>query len=105
MGVVTLGSVLAVACAFFGLLVGFEDDWDSTTGQVVFVVLALLGAAVLLAGLYYSRRRGRRWTWLIIVGALISGFMIWWTIVAPFVAIAVIVLAILWMRRPGVAVD
>ena len=105
MGVVILGGLLALACAFFGLLVGFEDDWDSTTEQVVFMLLTLAGAAILLTGLAYSRRHGRLAGGLIIVGAVICGFMIWWTLVAPFVAVAVVVLAIIWMRRLSVAVD
>ena len=105
MGVVILGGLLALACAFFGLLVGFEDDWDSTTEQVVFLLLTLAGAAILLTGLASSRRHARFAGGLIIVGAAICGFMIWWTLIAPFVAVAVVVLAIIWMRRPSVAVD
>jgi hypothetical protein len=72
---------------------------------VAFVVFALGGAAILFARLSYSRRSGRLAAALIIVGAIICGFMIWWTIVAPFVALAVVVLTILWMRRPWAAVD
>jgi hypothetical protein len=104
MGVVISGSLLALACAFFGLLVVFEDDWDSTAERVVFLALTLSGAAILLAGLAYSRRRGRLAGGLIIVGAAVCGFMIWWTLVAPFVAVAVVVLTVIWMRRPPVVV-
>jgi hypothetical protein len=99
--VLVLGALLALACAFFGLLVGFEDDeWGSTAERVTFIVLTLVGAAVLLGGLWVSRGRSRLGAGLIILGAVICGFMIWWTIVAPFVALAVVVLTILWMRRP-----
>ncbi len=68
------------------------------------MVFALLGAALLAGGLFYSPRRGRLAAVLIILEAIVCGFMIRWTIVAPFVALAVVVLTILWMRRPPVAV-
>jgi hypothetical protein len=84
----------------FGVLVGFEDDWDSTTEQAVFIALTLLGAAVLLSGLFYPRRRGRPGAGLIILGAIVYGFMIWWTIAGALIALAVIVLTIVWARRP-----
>jgi hypothetical protein len=101
--IVILGGLLALACAFFGLLVGFEDDWDSTAEQAAFIAATLLGASILLAGVWISRRREKLGAGLIILGALVCGFMIWWTIVAGFVALAVIVLTIVWIRRPLVA--
>jgi LPXTG-motif cell wall-anchored protein len=99
LGVVVLAGLLAAACAAFGLLVGFEDDWGSTGEQVAFIALTLGGAAILAAGLYFARRRDRFAAPLIILGAVVCGFMIWWTILAPFVAVAVILLTIFWMRR------
>jgi hypothetical protein len=99
LSVAVLGGLLAVACAFLGLLIGFGDDWDSTNDQVGFVVLTLAGAAILTAGLYFARTRTRLGAALIIFGALVCGFMIWWTFLAAFVALALIVLTILWMRR------
>jgi hypothetical protein len=103
MAIVILGGLLALASAFFGVLVGFEDDWDSTTEQAVFIALTLLGAAVLLAGLFYSRRRGRLGAGLIILGAIVCGFMIWWTIAGAVIALAVVVLTVAWVRRPSLA--
>jgi hypothetical protein len=99
LGMVVLGGLLAVACAFFGLLVGFEDEWDSNAERLAFIALTLGGAAILAAGLYSARRRDRLAAALIIFGAVVCGFMIWWTILAPFVALAVIVLAVVWTRR------
>ncbi len=98
-----LGGLLALAALVLGLLIGFDDDWDSTGERVLWFVLTLGGALLLAAGLWYSTRsRTSATAVLISIGALMVGVAIFWSIIVPIAAIAVIVLAVMWIRRPAV---
>lgn len=102
--ILVLGGLLALASLVLGLLIGFDEDWDSTGEQVLWFVLTVGGAVVLLAGLWYaSRSRSLAAVVLVVLGALMAGVAVFWSIVMPLAAIALVVLTILWFRRPTVA--
>ena len=99
-----LGGLLALAALVLGLLIGFDEDWDSSGERALWFVLTLGGALLLATGLWYaSRSRTPTAAVLISIGALMTGVGIFWSIIVPVVAIAVVVLAIMWIRRPAVA--
>ncbi len=99
-----LGGLLALAALVLGLLIGFDEDWDSTGERVLWFVLTLGGALLLSAGLWYSTlARTPTAAVLISIGALMVGVAIFWSIIVPVAAIAVVVLAVMWIRRPAVA--
>lgn len=102
--ILVLGGLLALATAVVGLIVGLGDDWDSNGERALWFVLTLGGAILLAAGLWYaSRTPSMTAVALIVLGALVSGFVIFWSIVIPIAAITVAVMAIIWARRPRVA--
>ena len=98
-----LGGLLALAAAVLGLVIGLGGDWDSNGERAIWFVLTLGGAALLAAGLWYSLRRPSMTAAVLnVVGALMCGFVAFWSVLMPLAAVAVAVLAILWARRPGV---
>ncbi len=102
-----LGGLLALAAAVLGLIIGFGDDWDSNGERALWFVLTLGGATILAAGLWYAvRAPSTTAAVLIVVGALVSGFMsfyIFWSIVMPIAAVTLAVMTLIWARRPRVA--
>ena len=99
-----LGGLLALAALVLGLLIGFDEDWDSNGERGLWFVLTLGGALLLAAGLWYSTRsRTPTAAVLISIGALMVGVAMFWSIIVPIAAIAVIVMAIMWIRRPALA--
>ena len=102
--ILVLGGLLALAALVLGLLIGFDEDWDSTGERVLWFVLTVGGALLLATGLWYaSRSRTPTAAVLISVGALMTGVGIFWSIVIPVAAIAVVVLTVMWIRRPAAA--
>jgi len=86
-----------------GLLVGSKRTGIRRPGRCSWC-FRFLGAVLLVGGL--STRldaAGSRPGWSSWEPSS-ARFIIWWTIVATFVALAVVVLTILWMRRPPLAV-
>ncbi|MDQ3876360.1 MAG: hypothetical protein M3322_12605, partial [Actinomycetota bacterium] len=51
-----LGGLLALASLVLGLLIGFDEDWDSNGERVLWFVLTLGGALLLGAGLSSASR-------------------------------------------------
>lgn len=102
--ILVLGGLLALAGLVLGLLIGLGDDWDSTGERVLWFVFTVGGALLLAAGLWYaSRSRTLTAAVLVSVGALMVGVGIFWSIAIPLAAIAVVVLTIMWVRRPAAA--
>ncbi len=102
--ILVLGGLLALAAAVIGLLVGLGEDWESRGARVLWLVLTLGGAALLASSLWYASRAPTvTAAALIVIGALICGFVIFWSIVMPIAAIALAVMTIMWARRPRVA--
>lgn len=101
-----LGVLLALAYLVLGILIGvFDDEWDSTGERTFWLVLTLGGAALLAAGLWLAQRAASRMVAvaLIVIGALMGAVATFWLVITAIVAIAVIVLAFLWARRPAAA--
>jgi len=106
MAVVILGGLLALAYLAGGVLGGLLVDWDDDGGDNdrLFWILFLIGGAVLLlAGLFVADRS--RWlaATLMSLGAIVGAIAIFWSIVVPIAAIALVVLSILWARRSQAA--
>ena len=101
--ILVIGGLLALAAAVLGIVIGLGDDWDSNGERAVWFVLTVGGAVLLAAGLWYDGRSPGIATALIVIGALMCGLVVFWSIVMPIAAIAVAVLAVMWMRRPATA--
>ncbi len=102
--ILVLGGLLALATAVLGLAIGFGDDWDSNGERAFWFVFTLGGAALLAAGLWYAMREpSMTAAALIVVGALVCGFIVFWSIVIPIAALAVAVMTIMWARRTRTA--
>ncbi|MDQ3890682.1 MAG: hypothetical protein M3312_09075 [Actinomycetota bacterium] len=99
-----LGGLLALAAAVLGLVIGLGDDWNSNGERALWLVLTVGGAALLAAGLWSAAHAPSAVAAaLIVIGALMCGVATFWSIVMPLVAIAVAVMAIVWVRRPRAA--
>jgi hypothetical protein len=101
--VVLLGAFLMLAYLGMGLGIGiFTEDWSGTGERVFWFVLTLGGAAVLAAGLWLARTTRSRGAAaaLLALGAVMGAVAMFWSILGPLLAIALVVLAFLWARRP-----
>ena len=97
-----LGTFLGIAYLLVGVIGGFwPGHWDgsSTSDQVLWLVLLLVGGALLLLGLRSFQRSPWAGVALISLGALAGALVIFWTVLAPVLAIALIVLSVLYARR------
>ena len=101
--ILVIGGLLALASLVLGLVIGIGDDWDSTGERTLWLSLTLGGALLLAAGLVSASRSRSLAAVLIIVGALLCGIAVFWSIAMPLAAIALVVLTIMWVRRPTVA--
>ncbi len=102
-GILVIGGLLALAAAILGLIIGIGDDWDSTGDRALWLSFTLGGALLLIAGLWYATRSRRVGAALIIIGALLCGIAVFWSIAMPLAAIVLVVLTIMWVRRPAAA--
>ena len=93
-----LAILLAAAYAIAGV-VGLFADIDPTRDKVVFVVALLGGAILIVAGLVAVPSS----TWvaavLISIGAVAGAVVLFWSVLAPIAAIALVVLSFLRARR------
>lgn len=91
---------MGIAYAAGGIIGWIADVADGDGNDLAFWLVFLLGgAALILAGLFGTRR----WSWtsalLIGVGAAAGALALFWTIVVPILALVLIGLAIASMRR------
>ena len=85
-----LAWLFAVACVAMALYVPVFDkaNWE-LTGSIIYVAAGVLVAAGLFA---FGRTSPRLAVALVTLGAVVGGFSLVWTLVAPILALAVIVL-------------
>jgi len=97
-----LGKLAGAAYILVGVVVGaLPAVWeDSSTGGRVFWIIFLVGAGVLLfAGLRIFDRSPWAAAALVSVGAIVGGLVLAWSVAAPVIAIALIVLSVVGARR------
>jgi hypothetical protein len=74
-------------------------DWDSTADRVIFGALTIGGSVLISAGLFSLQRR----PWLaavsVVVGGLACALALFWTLLLPLLAIALIPLAVVRAGR------
>jgi hypothetical protein len=104
--VLVLGGLLALAYILGAILGGLLFDWEDDGGdndRWFWIVFLLVGAFLLIAGLVIGARS--RWlaAALVSLGAVIGAVVTFWSIVIPIAAIALIILNVLWARRPTTA--
>jgi uncharacterized membrane protein len=95
-----LAILLAVVYAVSGV-VGLFADIEPTRDQVIFVLLLWGGALLIVAGLFAIRSS----TWpaaaLVSVGAVAGALALFWSVLVPIAAIALVVLSVVLARRAG----
>ena len=95
-----LGSVLAGASVLLALIVGAVADFDRSSDRGFWIGFLLVSGILIFAGLWSINRNAWLGVGLIVVGSICGSIAVFWSIVYPLVAIVVIVLAVLWARRP-----
>lgn len=72
---------------------GFEEGW---LGSQIAGPLGTFGAVIFLAGLYLARRSPMTGAALVVGGAVLMGYVMYWSVVAPAVAV---LMAVFGVRR------
>jgi hypothetical protein len=101
---VVLGTFTGIAYLVIGVVGGlWSSHWEdaSASDQIIWIVLLLGGGLLLLAGIRISKRSPWPAAGLISVGAVLGALPIFWTVLALLVAIALVVLSIIYARRAG----
>ncbi len=102
--VLMLGVFLALAYLGMGIGIGFfTEDWSSTGERILWLVLTLGGAAALAAGLWLARTTPSRTGAAVLIGlgAVMGAVAMFWSVLAPLLAIALVVLTTMWAREPA----
>lgn len=97
-----LGWVAAIIYLGFGLVFGFlPSHWEeaSMTEQVLYIVFLVGGGLLLIAGLRLFSRSPMVGAVLVAIGGLAGAAPLFWTLLLPVVAIALIVLSVRDVRR------
>lgn len=97
-----LAAVTGVLYLVVGVAGGiWPGHWDDTgaADQIVWVVLGVAGGALVLAGWRLLDRSPKLAATLICVGAVVGALPIFWTVVAPALALALVVLSVVYARR------
>jgi hypothetical protein len=104
---VVLGTFVAAAYVVIGLVGGLlPSHWEEASGwsdRIIWFVLLVGGGIVLFLGLRWSRRSPWLGAALISIGAIVGALPIFWTLIAIVVAIALVVLSIIYARRAAAA--
>lgn len=97
-----LALFLALGYAVAGIVGWIADVTDGDGSDLAFWLIFLLGGAVvLLAGLFLVARWSSASVGLVSVGAMAGAVALFWSVIAPVLAIVLIVLAVVAMRaRP-----
>ena len=97
-----LGWVAAIIYLGFGLVLGFlPSHWDeaSLTDQVLYIVFLVGGGLLLIAGLRLFSGSPVVGAVLVSIGGLAGAAPLFWTLLLPLVAITLVVLSVLDVRR------
>ena len=95
-----LALVLAVGYAAAGIIGWIADVTEGDGSDLAFWVILLLGgAALILAGLFLTPRWTLPSILLVSVGALAGALALFWSVIVPVLAIALIVMVVLAARR------
>jgi hypothetical protein len=104
-----LGALATVAGVGY-LVVGVAGDiwpghWDDTGAgdQILWLAFGVVGGALVLAGWRQLDRSPKLAAALISVGAIVGALPIFWTIVALLLALALVVLSVLYARGASAA--
>lgn len=98
---VVLAGLLIVVYLVGAIGGGLFFDWDDDGGdgdRAFWIGFLLGGTALLAVGLWV----GRRSPWLTVIlftlGAAAGAVVVFWSVIIPIVAIALVVLAVMWAR-------
>jgi len=95
-----LAIVLAVAYAAVGIIGGLAIDFDDSSDRLFWILLLVIAAALLLLGVAVAPRS----RWLAVAGLALGGILgsvvLFWAILPALLTLVLIVLAVLWARRP-----
>ena len=99
-----LGMFTGVAYVIVGVAGAiWPGHWDDApaSDQIVWAVLLIAGGLVVLAGLRTLRRAPVRGATLVSLGAVVGALPIFWALLPLLLAVALIVLSVLYARRGG----
>ncbi len=100
--ILVVGGVAAIVYLAAGIIGGIAMDWDESSGgdRAAWIVLLTGGGVLLLAGLW-AVRNASAWlaAALVSVGAVAGAVAVFWSILAPLGAIALVVLSVVRARR------
>ena len=97
-----LGMFTGVAYLIVGVAGAiWPGHWDDApaSDQIVWAVLLIAGGVVVLAGLRMLRRAPVRGATLVSLGAVVGALPIFWALLPLLLAVALIVLSVLYARR------
>jgi hypothetical protein len=95
-----LALIMGIGYAAAGIIGWIADVTDGDGSDLVFWLVFLLGgAALVLAGLFATRRWSMASAVLVSLGAIVGALPLVWSIVVPILALVLIALAILASRR------
>jgi hypothetical protein len=96
-----LGLIMAIGYTAAGIVGWIVDVTDGDGSDLAFWLIFLFGgAALVLAGLFATRRWSMASVVLVSVGAVAGAVALAWSILVPILALVLIALAILASRRP-----
>jgi hypothetical protein len=101
-GLFVLGTLAGAVYILVGIVVGaWPSVWEETEtgGRVVWIVFVTGAGVLLLLGVQIFDRSPRSGAALVSLGSIIGGLILFWSVVAPIAAIALIALSILCARR------
>jgi hypothetical protein len=101
-----LGAFTGIVYIVVGIVGGlWPGHWDgsSTGDQALWFVFLIGGGVLLLAGLRLFQRSPWSGAALVSLGAVAGALPIFWSVAAPLVAIALIVLSFMYVRRAAAA--
>jgi hypothetical protein len=99
-----LGSFAGVVFILVGIAGGiWPGHWDDSpaSDQIIWVALGVGGGLAILAGLRLLQRSPWSGATLVSLGGIVGALPIFWTILPLLVAIALVVLSVLYARRAG----
>jgi hypothetical protein len=97
-----LGLFVGVAYVIVGIAGGYwPGHWDdaAASDQIVWVLLLVGGGAAVLAGLRFLPRSPKAGATLISLGAVLGALPIFWALLPLLLAVALIVLSVMYARR------